>query len=157
MSLKDCAKRAEIENLAPHDLRRTCARLCRDAGGDLDQIQSCSATSRFRRPRNTSAVGNAFKTQSTTGSALSRTSESRRLLWFQRTAPLGLALLSPPMLIIVLFHIFLGKDAGPWIAIALIHAILLWQFRSAFTPLWSFSPKAPGEGFRQMDASVTRP
>jgi integrase len=26
--VKDCAKRAAIENLAPHDLRRTCARLC---------------------------------------------------------------------------------------------------------------------------------
>jgi site-specific recombinase XerD len=37
--VKDCAKRAAIENLSPHDLRRTCARLCRDAGGDLDQIQ----------------------------------------------------------------------------------------------------------------------
>jgi len=37
--VKDCAKRAAIENLPPHDLRRTCARLCRDAGGDLDQIQ----------------------------------------------------------------------------------------------------------------------
>jgi site-specific recombinase XerD len=37
--VKDCAKRAAIENLARHDLRRTCARLCRDAGGELDQIQ----------------------------------------------------------------------------------------------------------------------
>ena len=37
--VKECAKRACVENLAPHDLRRTCARLCRDAGGDLDQIQ----------------------------------------------------------------------------------------------------------------------
>jgi site-specific recombinase XerD len=37
--VKDCAKRAAIDTLAPHDLRRTCARLCRDAGGDLDQIQ----------------------------------------------------------------------------------------------------------------------
>ena len=37
--VKDCAKRAAIENLAPHDLRRTCARLCREAGGELDQIQ----------------------------------------------------------------------------------------------------------------------
>jgi site-specific recombinase XerD len=36
---KECAKRAAIENLAPHDLRRTCARVCRDAGGELDQIQ----------------------------------------------------------------------------------------------------------------------
>jgi len=28
-----------IDNLAPHDLRRTCARLCHLAGGELDQIQ----------------------------------------------------------------------------------------------------------------------
>jgi integrase len=25
--------------LAPHDLRRTCAKLCRQAGGELEQIQ----------------------------------------------------------------------------------------------------------------------
>ncbi len=25
--------------MAPHDLRRTCARLCHQAGGELDQIQ----------------------------------------------------------------------------------------------------------------------
>ena len=29
----------DSRNFAPHDLRRTCARLCRDAGGELDQIQ----------------------------------------------------------------------------------------------------------------------
>jgi integrase len=28
-----------VPNLAPHDLRRTCAKLCRAAGGDLEQIQ----------------------------------------------------------------------------------------------------------------------
>jgi integrase len=28
-----------FENLAPHDLRRTCAKLCRASGGDLEQIQ----------------------------------------------------------------------------------------------------------------------
>ena len=33
------AARAGIDKLAPHDLRRTCARLCRLAGGELDQIQ----------------------------------------------------------------------------------------------------------------------
>jgi site-specific recombinase XerD len=37
--VKECAQKASIDNLAPHDLRRTCARLCRDAGGELDQIQ----------------------------------------------------------------------------------------------------------------------
>jgi integrase len=33
------AKRADIKNLAPHDLRRTCARLYHLAGGELEQIQ----------------------------------------------------------------------------------------------------------------------
>lgn len=33
------AKQVEIPKLAPHDLRRTCAKLCRAAGGDLEQIQ----------------------------------------------------------------------------------------------------------------------
>jgi integrase len=33
------ATRAGIDKLAPHDLRRTCARLCHLAGGELDQIQ----------------------------------------------------------------------------------------------------------------------
>jgi integrase len=30
---------AGIDKLAPHDLRRTCARLCHLAGGELEQIQ----------------------------------------------------------------------------------------------------------------------
>jgi integrase len=33
------AKRIGVERLAPHDLRRTCARLCHGAGGELEQIQ----------------------------------------------------------------------------------------------------------------------
>jgi integrase/recombinase XerD len=33
------AKRVGLPRVAPHDLRRTCARLCRSAGGDLEQIQ----------------------------------------------------------------------------------------------------------------------
>ncbi len=37
--VKQHATKAGIEKLAPHDLRRTCARLCHDAGGELDQIQ----------------------------------------------------------------------------------------------------------------------
>jgi integrase len=36
--VREAASRAKIEKLAPHDLR-TCARLCRLAGGELDQIQ----------------------------------------------------------------------------------------------------------------------
>jgi integrase len=37
--VKCSASKAGIPALAPHDLRRTCARLCRSAGGELDQIQ----------------------------------------------------------------------------------------------------------------------
>ena len=33
------ARETELGRLAPHDLRRTCAKLCRKAGGDLEQIQ----------------------------------------------------------------------------------------------------------------------
>lgn len=35
---KRCIK-AGLERIAPHDLRRTCARLCHSAGGELEQIQ----------------------------------------------------------------------------------------------------------------------
>lgn len=37
--VKAAAARADIEKLAPYDLRRTCARLCHLARGELDQIQ----------------------------------------------------------------------------------------------------------------------
>lgn len=37
--VKNCAKRAGIEKLAPHDLRRSCARMCHTAGGEIEQIQ----------------------------------------------------------------------------------------------------------------------
>jgi len=37
--VRDRAKSLDIEKLAPHDLRRTCARLCHAAGGELEQIQ----------------------------------------------------------------------------------------------------------------------
>jgi site-specific recombinase XerD len=37
--VRECASKARLDNLAPHDLRRTCARLCHEAGGELEQIQ----------------------------------------------------------------------------------------------------------------------
>ena len=33
------ARKIGIQDLAPHDLRRTCAKLCRASGGELEQIQ----------------------------------------------------------------------------------------------------------------------
>ena len=37
--VKEFAAKTGVSKLAPHDLRRTCARLCRAAGGELEQIQ----------------------------------------------------------------------------------------------------------------------
>jgi integrase len=34
------AEKTGVKNFGPHDLRRTCAKLCREAGGDLEQIQA---------------------------------------------------------------------------------------------------------------------
>lgn len=37
--LRHYAEASGVPGLAPHDLRRTCAKLCRAAGGELEQIQ----------------------------------------------------------------------------------------------------------------------
>src|SRR5215471_8924383 len=53
--VREYAAKAGIDKLAPHDLRRTCARLCHAAGGELEQIQfllghvSIQTTERYLR------------------------------------------------------------------------------------------------------------
>ena len=37
--VRKCAERTNLDHLAPHDLRRTCAKLCHTAGGEIEQIQ----------------------------------------------------------------------------------------------------------------------
>jgi integrase len=37
--VEKCAKQIGIERFGAHDLRRTCAKLCRKSGGDLEQIK----------------------------------------------------------------------------------------------------------------------
>jgi len=37
--VQSCCQRAGLEHIAPHDLRRTCAKLCHTNGGELEQIQ----------------------------------------------------------------------------------------------------------------------
>jgi site-specific recombinase XerD len=37
--LQEYAQAAGLPQIAPHDMRRTCAKLCRAAGGELEQIQ----------------------------------------------------------------------------------------------------------------------
>lgn len=60
--VREYAARMGLPCLAPHDLRRTCARLCRAAGGDLEQIQfllghaSIQTTERYLGSRQNLAV-----------------------------------------------------------------------------------------------------
>jgi len=37
--VRSCCQRTGLDHIAPHDLRRTCAKLCHDSGGELEQIQ----------------------------------------------------------------------------------------------------------------------
>ena len=37
--VKEFAVKLGVPKLAPHDLRRSCARLCHAAGGEMEQIQ----------------------------------------------------------------------------------------------------------------------
>ena len=57
--VKEFAARIGNDRLAPHDLRRTCARLCRAARGELEQIQFLlSAMYRSKRLSASSAARN---------------------------------------------------------------------------------------------------
>jgi integrase len=37
--VKGCCEKAGLQHIAPHDLRRTCAKLCHTNGGEIEQIQ----------------------------------------------------------------------------------------------------------------------
>jgi integrase len=37
--VKTCCEKVGLQHIAPHDLRRTCAKLCHSNGGELEQIQ----------------------------------------------------------------------------------------------------------------------
>ena len=37
--MKEYAAKLKLVKLAPHDLRRSCARLCHTPGGEMEQIQ----------------------------------------------------------------------------------------------------------------------
>jgi site-specific recombinase XerD len=64
--VKEFAAKTGVNKLAPHDLRRTCARLCRAAGGELEQIQFLLGHVSSRPQNATSAAPSGFHRQSTT-------------------------------------------------------------------------------------------
>jgi hypothetical protein len=56
-------------------------------------------------------------------------------LW-TRTAPIGLALLSPAVAIIVLYHLTLSGLWPVGLALGAVHTALLWHFRARLACLW---------------------
>ena len=58
--VKDYAKQASIEKLAPHDLRRTCAAFVTRLAANWNKSNSYSDTYRSRRRRSTLAVSSGF-------------------------------------------------------------------------------------------------
>ena len=59
-------------------------------------------------------------------------------LFFHRTAPLGIALLAPFVIVIFFYHLMLTGN-WPWGTIwAAGLAILAWRYRRAFVPLWNY-------------------
>ncbi|HEX8813417.1 MAG TPA: tyrosine-type recombinase/integrase [Terracidiphilus sp.] len=81
--VKAAALRAEIQNLAPHDLRRTCARLCHSGAASWSRSSSCLGTLRFRLPSVTWAANRSCATPSTTHLVL-RTLELSLVWLFRR-------------------------------------------------------------------------
>jgi len=57
LMLRQYAQAVGLPSIAPHDARRTCAKLCRAAGGQLEQIQlllghaSVQTTERYLGPK----------------------------------------------------------------------------------------------------------
>jgi hypothetical protein len=69
--VKAAAKHAGIEKLAPHDLRRTCARLCHPLVANSTRFNSCWDMCRFRRQNDTWAASRSSGARSTTPWGLS--------------------------------------------------------------------------------------
>jgi hypothetical protein len=57
-------------------------------------------------------------------------------LIFQRTAPLGLAMLGPPVAIILLFHTVLTGMVVWGTGWAAVWLLMVWRYRKGFVPLW---------------------
>lgn len=60
---------------------------------------------------------------------------------FHRTAPIGLLLLTPLIVVIFLYHAFLTGAYVHAGAQVLFLALLYWIYRDAFIPLWNYGRK----------------
>jgi hypothetical protein len=58
------------------------------------------------------------------------------LMLFRRTAPLGIVLLAPFVVVILFTHLMLNGSPVWGITHAALLAVFAWQFRAAYAPLW---------------------
>jgi site-specific recombinase XerD len=68
--VRNVAARMQLDNLAPHDHRRTCARLCHVNGGELEQIQFLLGHVSVLTQSVTWAASKIWRSPSTTTSAV---------------------------------------------------------------------------------------
>ncbi len=79
--VKESARSIGMAKLAPHDLRRTCARLCHASGGELEQIQFLLGHVSVQTTENTLAASSGFDQPSMIALASSRILELGAQLW----------------------------------------------------------------------------
>ena len=79
--VKESAKRIGVAKLAPHDLRRTCTRLCHASGASWSRSNSCWGTFRFKRRSATLGANSGFDQPSMIALASSRILERGARLW----------------------------------------------------------------------------
>ena len=64
-------------------------------------------------------------------------------LFFVRTAPLGLALLAPAVVMITLTDSVLDTAYAVAAVNLVVFLALAWRLRAAYRPMWTFGPKLP--------------
>ena len=60
------------------------------------------------------------------------------LMIFNRTAPLGLVILAPFIVVILFTHLMLNGSPSYGIMMAVLWGLFAWQFRDAFKPMWNY-------------------
>ena len=60
------------------------------------------------------------------------------LMLFNRTAPLGIVLLAPFIVVILFTHLMLNGSPVFGILLAALLGIFAWQFRDAYQPMWNY-------------------
>ena len=60
------------------------------------------------------------------------------LMLFNRTAPLGIVLLAPFVVVILFTHLMLNGSPAFGILLTALLGLFAWQFRDAYQPMWNY-------------------